>query len=269
MRAPDPDRPQVFISYSHHDKEWLDRLRVHLRPLEREALLEVWDDTKIAAGKRWREEIQKAIEAASVAVILVSPDFLASDFIAGEELPPLLEAAERRGTTLLLLLVAPCWFEKAKFLSPLQAVNAPKRTLLQMDRAEQEATFVTLAEKVHAILTRPITELREKIERKYREIDREFEAKIRQIRSDATLSNKDQEFLSLMWRTAMLDRKRNDVLEELTAIPTGPRHDYLFEELRRLGRERDQVQERLRQHSEEGNRNLRDLIRRSGLDKPK
>lgn len=269
MPAPDRDRPQVFISYSHRDKEWLERLRVHLKPLQREALLEVWDDTRIAAGQRWREEIQKAIETATVAVFLVSPDFLASDFIHGEELPPLLEAAERRGMTILLLLVSPCWFEQATWLSRLQTVNDPRRTLLQMTRDEQEATFVKLAQEVHSALTRPVTELREKLERKYREIDRELEAKLRQVRSDATSRDNDQDFLSLMWRTALLDRKRNAVMEELIGIHSGPRYEYLFEELQRLGRERDQIQERVRQHQEEGDRKLRDLIRRSGLDKPK
>src|SRR6185295_8151356 len=85
-------RTTIFISYSHHDLEWLTRLQVHLAPLEREYGIEVWDDTRIEAGSIWQESISRSLTSARVAVILVSADFLASRFIALNELPPLLSA---------------------------------------------------------------------------------------------------------------------------------------------------------------------------------
>src|SRR2546425_10101985 len=88
---------RVFVSYSHKDQRWLDRLHVHLKPLERQGLVELWDDTRIAAGTIWRSEIKQAIDTAQVAVLLISADFLASDFIAADELPPLLRRAESAG----------------------------------------------------------------------------------------------------------------------------------------------------------------------------
>ncbi|MCZ7361108.1 MAG: toll/interleukin-1 receptor domain-containing protein, partial [Candidatus Methanoperedens sp.] len=82
-------QPSVFISYSHKDEIWKDRLVTHLGVLEQEGLLDLWDDRRIGAGEDWEREIQKAMAKASVAVLLISADYLNSKFILGEEVPTL------------------------------------------------------------------------------------------------------------------------------------------------------------------------------------
>jgi hypothetical protein len=62
----------VFISYSHADLQWLERLRVHLKPLPEASDLNVWDATKIQLGSQWLHEIRDAIDRASVAILLIS-----------------------------------------------------------------------------------------------------------------------------------------------------------------------------------------------------
>ena len=77
----------VFISYSHKDEDWKDRLVSHLGVLQQEGLIDLWNDRRIGAGEDWYQQIKEAIARASVAVLLVSADFLTSKFIRSKEIP--------------------------------------------------------------------------------------------------------------------------------------------------------------------------------------
>jgi hypothetical protein len=141
---------KVFISYSHRDKRWLERLRVHLAPLERDQKIDVWDDSRINSGLKWHNEIKKALRNTKAAILLVSADFLASDFINTHELPVLLDIAERRGAIILPLIVSPSQFAKHPRLSKYQAVNDPSRPLIGLRRVNQEQILLQLAERIEA-----------------------------------------------------------------------------------------------------------------------
>ncbi|HEX7330209.1 MAG TPA: patatin-like phospholipase family protein [Pyrinomonadaceae bacterium] len=148
-------RDQVFISYSHEDKEWLHRLQDALQPYARNNSLNLWSDTKINAGDNWRAEIRKALAAAKVAVLLVTIDYLASEFINDTELPEFIRASEKEGLTILWVLVGPCAYEETELVN-FQAVNNLERPLKQMleegKESEVEAELVKICREISKAL---------------------------------------------------------------------------------------------------------------------
>jgi len=148
---PKPVRDQVFISYSHRDKEWLERLQVHLKPYVRRELVDAWDDTRIEAGARWRQEIDAALDRAKVAVLLVSPDFLASDFIGTVELPRLLDAEEREGVTILWVPISASAY-KVTEIAGYQAAHNPAQPLDTLSPAEQNRALVEICKAISRAL---------------------------------------------------------------------------------------------------------------------
>ncbi len=144
----------LFISYSHKDKEWLNRVQTHLKVLnhQNDIELDVWDDTKILAGEKWKEEIAKALKNAKVAVLIISTDFLASDFIQSSELPDLLNNANDNGTKLLSLIVKPCRFKHQAGLKDLQALNDPSTPLSKMSDSDQEEILVKLTDRIEELI---------------------------------------------------------------------------------------------------------------------
>ncbi len=146
--AGSPNSPsKVFISYSHRDKAYLDRLQAHLKPHVRAGTIPLWVDTDLKPGDDWKAEIKRALESAQVAILLVSVSFLASDFVAEEELPKLLAAAEERGARILPIILTPCSFHRTK-LRRFQAVNDPTKPLSALKEYEQDMVWVELVDAV-------------------------------------------------------------------------------------------------------------------------
>ena len=141
-------RKKIFISYSHKDSEWLERVKVHLKGLKHLDIdAQAWDDTQIKSGDKWYDEIKGALSQSHAAILLISADFLASDFIANEELPELLESAENDGVTILPVILKPSLVADTK-LGTFQAVNDHTEPLANLSPSKQDAELVKLARRV-------------------------------------------------------------------------------------------------------------------------
>lgn len=157
MAPPIKDRTKVFISYSHKDKEWLERIQVHLKPIERDYGIDLWDDTRIGSGGKWKESIDEALSTTKVAILLVSANFLASDFITKYELPRLLEAVSEEGVHILPLILSPSLFQENEDIGRFQAFNDLSRPLISLSRGEQEDIFLGVARRAKELLKQQVS----------------------------------------------------------------------------------------------------------------
>ena len=142
----------VFISYSHKDAKWLQKLKLFLQPLEEQDLIRVWDDTEIPTGSEWLGEIHKALESARVAVFLVTQDFLVSPFIKAKELPALLEAATNRGCLIFWIAVSSTTVEDSP-LARFQGAISPNQPLDLLSEPEQNKVFIEIYRKMRAAVS--------------------------------------------------------------------------------------------------------------------
>ncbi len=89
-------QPLIFVSYSHQDKRWLELIKKYLTKLVQKGEIDLWDDSRIEAGEEWKKKILEFLESARAGLLLVSQDFLDSEFISGIELPLLLDTAKKK-----------------------------------------------------------------------------------------------------------------------------------------------------------------------------
>lgn len=141
-------RPTIFISYAHADERWKNKLLVQLKAVfGQDPPIEPWDDRRIRVGASWRTEIQEALARARAAVLMISADFLSSDFIQRAELPILLKRRQQEGVHLLPLLVCPCPWQHHHWLAELQMWPHDARPLKGHPHADtQLAHFAGLVE---------------------------------------------------------------------------------------------------------------------------
>src|SRR6266581_6189960 len=82
---------KIFCCYAHEDEALLKKLKTQLRPLQRQGLVDVWYDRDISAGTEWEQEIKEQLNSAQIILLLVSPDFIASDYVNDVELKRAIE----------------------------------------------------------------------------------------------------------------------------------------------------------------------------------
>jgi hypothetical protein len=139
---------QIFISYSHQDKAFREELEKNLKPYLRAGSITNWSDQQIAPGSQWFPEIECALENSKIAVLLVSHDFLASDFVHEHELGPVLEKAEEGGVKILWVPIRDSAYKKTPLKDYQAVVLDPSKPLASMTKARRDKAWVKICEEI-------------------------------------------------------------------------------------------------------------------------
>ncbi|WP_020393560.1 SUMF1/EgtB/PvdO family nonheme iron enzyme [Thiolinea disciformis] len=144
----------IFISYSHKDEAWKDALKQQLKALQLHANFEIWDDGQIQAGSDWLSTIKNAIAQARVVILLVSSDFLASEFVTKQEIPEFLKRREKEGLRIVPVIVRPCVWWTIPWLAAIQGASKDNKPLSQypLGSYELEIAFSDITGKVYDLL---------------------------------------------------------------------------------------------------------------------
>src|SRR6266478_2779264 len=149
---------KIFFCYAHEDEDLLNKLKRHLWPLQRQGLIAVWHDRDISAGTEWEQEISQHLNAAQIILLLVSPDFMYSEYCYGVEMKRALERHERKEAIVIPIIVRPIYWQGV--LGNIQALPTDAKPI--MDRywhTLDEALYV--AEGIRKVVvqlgTRPVS----------------------------------------------------------------------------------------------------------------
>jgi hypothetical protein len=139
----------LFCSYARKDKVLLDELRVHLKPLEREGLIEVWYDRDISAGTEWEREVSKHLDAAGIILLLVGPDFMGSEYCYGIEMQRALERHQRGEARVIPIILRPCDWFSAPF-AKLQMLPADATPVTQW--SDHDKAWLSVTQGIRGVL---------------------------------------------------------------------------------------------------------------------
>lgn len=145
-------RDQVFVSYSHKDRKWLERLNTSLRALERFTGIKAWSDLLILTGENWNDQINKALSSTKIAIFLVTDNFLSSQFIQENEMKYFFEVNKNQKIPIVWIAISSSLYHLTP-LKDIQCANDPEVPLDTLSEAEQNIEITKICKKILKLMT--------------------------------------------------------------------------------------------------------------------
>jgi len=153
-----PEPAELFYSYSHRDEDLRDELEKHLTLLQRRGLIRNWHDRRISPGSDWKGIIDRNLTSADIILLLVSADFLASDYCYDIEMKLALERHELTEATVIPIILRPVDWTDAPFAGLQALPNDGKAITLWPNR---DQAFAEVAKGIRQVITEHMNNLME------------------------------------------------------------------------------------------------------------
>lgn len=149
-KSEDKKFPKVFISYSHRDENIKNVIYSHLKVYEKKGKLKIWHDRLIDPGNKWKEKLNEELESCDVAVLLISNDFLISDFIIDIEFKKFLEREQKDEVYIFPILIDFCNWKEYGELSKFQLLpnDADPVISFSSENGERTKIITEIANKI-------------------------------------------------------------------------------------------------------------------------
>jgi len=131
-----PEPLSVFISYSHKDEDLKNQLLEHLSALRREGKIRPWHDRYIEAGAEWESEIEQQLESAEIILLLITPDFIYSEYCFDKEMQRAMERHNQGTARVIPIMVRPCDWQETPF-SKLQVLPKDAKPISKWDDRDE------------------------------------------------------------------------------------------------------------------------------------
>jgi hypothetical protein len=148
---PSLDKSKIFFCYAHEDKALLKKLQSHLRPLEREGLIQMWFDRDIHAGDEWEQKIDQHLNTADIILLLISPDFMDSEYCYGIEMKKAIERHERGEARVIPIILRSVYWQIAS-LGKLQALPTDAKPVMSSHWHNLDEAFYDVAEGARKVV---------------------------------------------------------------------------------------------------------------------
>lgn len=142
---------KVFFCYAHEDEALLNKLKSHLRPLQREGLIDVWYDRDISAGSEWEKEISEHLNASQIILLLISPDFMDSDYCYGAEMKRAMERLEQEKAHVIPIILRLVYWHLDP-LNKLQALPRDGKPVTDQDWHSMDVAFLDVTMGIRKII---------------------------------------------------------------------------------------------------------------------
>jgi hypothetical protein len=154
MSIQSPSEPvSLFYSYAHEDEELRNQLDKHLRLLERQGLITTWHDREIRAGDNWANEIDFHLESAQIILLLISADFLASEYCYGVEMKRALDRHLADEARVIPIILRPVDWKQVLILSSLQALPTDAKPVTTWSSSPPyDAAFEDIAQGIRKVV---------------------------------------------------------------------------------------------------------------------